>query len=140
MVDVAEFLKEAGRWLTPQYVPITKGETIEITGEGEIDSTTFESPYLILPVKYKGEDWMLRLGKRAVARLVEDFGTSDTKQWVGKYLEVERIESYKGLGTKGIIWRGVGEQWITCKCGARFSLKALEKLNNVCPVCNTKLK
>ncbi|KXB03998.1 hypothetical protein AKJ47_01210 [candidate division MSBL1 archaeon SCGC-AAA261G05] len=67
----------------------------------------FEQKYLVIPVKYQGAKLELRLGKRNTKRIKDEYG-SNTEDWVGKQIEVDKIENYPGLGTKGLILRLVG--------------------------------
>ncbi|MFQ6095863.1 MAG: hypothetical protein ACE5NN_06940 [Candidatus Bathyarchaeia archaeon] len=108
MVDVKEFLKEAGgTWLRAEYVQV--GDKLEILGQGKVDDETFDSPYLVIPVRLQrtGEEYNARLGAKNATRLADTFGTSKTEDWVGRHAEVVSIETYKGLGTKGYILRGL---------------------------------
>ena len=109
MVDVEEYLKKAGgNWLRADNVVV--GDKLEILDEGIIDDQSFDRAYLVLQVRLlrTGEEYSLRLGPKNVKRIVESWGgEKDTKKWVGRQLEVISIETYAGLGQKGILLRGV---------------------------------
>jgi len=109
MVDVEEYLKKAGgQWLRADNVVI--GDRLEVLDEGVIDDQSFDRAYLVLQVKLlrTGEQYSLRLGPKNVKRIVDSWGgEKDTKKWVGRQLEVISIETYAGLGQKGILLRGV---------------------------------
>lgn len=107
MVDVKQYLKEAGgNWLRADNVQV--GDKLKVTGSGGIDDKTFDRSYLVVPVVLMrtGEEFRLRLGPKNVNRIVESFKETDTGKWVNRFLEVISIETYKGLGQKGILLRG----------------------------------
>lgn len=107
MVDVKEYLKSAGgNWLRADNVQV--GDKLKITGAGEIDDKTFDRSYLVLPVVLMrtSEEFQLRLGPKNVNRITGSFKETDTNKWVNRLLEVISIETFKGLGTKGILLRG----------------------------------
>jgi hypothetical protein len=110
-VNVREFLREAGgNWLRADVVEM--GDRLEILGSGKVDNETFDSPYLVLPMRLMrtGEDYNVRLGAKNTQRLADGLGTVDTERWVGRLVEVVSIETYKGLGTKGFILIGLPPQ------------------------------
>jgi hypothetical protein len=108
---VKEFLKEAGgNWLRADLLVV--GDILEILGSGKIDDETFDSPYLVLPMRLQrtGEEYNVRLGAKNAGRLTDTLGTAKTEEWVGRKVEVVSIEQYKGLGTKGFILRGLPKE------------------------------
>jgi hypothetical protein len=101
MPEISKFLRGSGRrWLTAERVRVD--DILEVVGEGEIDEETFTKPYLILPVRYEGEELWLRIGVRNARRLADAWGT-DTARWVGKRIKVVALEEYPGLGRKGMV-------------------------------------
>ena len=104
-VDVDQFIAaaqaETGIWIRASEVH--EGDEFEITGFGEIDSETFEGKvYLVLPVRYKGQERKLRLGVQNVERIRKKLG-SDTAQWVKCHIRVAAIEAVPGLSKqKGV--------------------------------------
>ncbi len=108
MVDVNEMLKKSQWWRADD---LQQGDRLQIMDEGQIDAETFKPrTYLVLKAKLlrTGEIRSLRLGPRNVARLAETLG-KDTKNWVGKTVEVVGIEPYAGLKAKGVLLRGCVE-------------------------------
>jgi hypothetical protein len=145
---IEDYMEMAGGpFISPQRIPdIRPGEKAKITAEPRIDSETFTDrktgkpkPYIILPVEFRGEEALIRLGKKGLQPLVEAWG-KDEKNWVGKELEVDRIETYPGLNQKGIIWKPATPGFITCTCGSRFAEKVLDKTGGKCPSCGKKLR
>lgn len=102
--DIDDFLKASSAFLTADNAE--EGDIIEIVEKGYIDRKTFERDYIILPVKHKTEDYKLRLGPKNAKRIADSFGTTKLSEWVGRSLEVIGVESYKGLGTRGLLLRG----------------------------------
>ena len=97
-VDVNEFIRaaqaEEGEWIRTSEV--LEGDKFIVHGRGEIDRTTFDRPYIVLPVIYHEQERMLRLGVRNAERLRKAFG-SNTTQWVGREIRVTAIEPVPGL-------------------------------------------
>jgi hypothetical protein len=104
-VDVSGLLTGGGMFLTADQVK--EGDELVIVNAGEIDAETFDREYLVLPVTHAGKEWRLRLGPNNIKRLTEDFGSSDTYDWVHKKIRVAAIVEYKSLGSKGMILSGV---------------------------------
>lgn len=102
--DIDEFLKSSGSFLNADAVE--EGDTIEIVSKGHIDRETFDSDYIVIPVKHKNNECNLRIGPKNAKRIANSFGTTKLSEWVGRKLEVIGIETYKGLGTKGMLLRG----------------------------------
>ncbi len=103
---VRRFLKESGGpWIRAENVTVGATVTIE---KVELDEQTFDRPYIVVTGVYDptGENVKVRLGVKNVQRIVETLGDDESK-WIGHKLEVISIETYKGLGRKGILWRGV---------------------------------
>jgi hypothetical protein len=104
---IERFLKEAGgNWIRAD--DCVAGDQLKIATAPVIDDETFENPYLVCGVTLMrtGENYKLRMGARNVIRISETLG-KDEKQWVGRMLEVVSIEAYPGLGTKGLLLRGL---------------------------------
>ena len=137
MVDVDDFLKESGsNWLRADDVK--EGDKLEIIGPGRIDDETFDSSYLVLPIRIlrTGEEKDARLGARNISRLKRSFGTSNTEEWVSRHAEVVSIEEYKKFGTKGFILRGLRKEPVQTQITAKpreeegLSSEALDALRN----------
>lgn len=106
---VEKLLGKSGMWLRPDNVKV--GDLIEILDAPVLDDQTFAPrAYLVCNGKLlrTGETFKIRLGPKNVARIAEVFG-KDEKKWVGRKLEVISIETYPGLGKRGILFRGVAE-------------------------------
>ena len=97
-VDVDAFIHvaqaETGVWIRASEVE--EGDIITVHGRGVIDDETFGRSYIVLPVIYRGEDRMLRIGVRNAERIRKVFG-SDTTQWVGREIHVTAVEVVPGL-------------------------------------------
>jgi len=118
MVDVKQYLKESGgNWLRADNVQV--GDKLRILSAGDIDDKTFDRSYLVMPVVLMrtGENFSLRLGPKNVTRIAESFGETDTGGWVNRLLEVISIETYKGLGQKGVLLRGCAPSGEAAKPG-----------------------
>ena len=113
-VDVDAFIKaaktETDVWIRADEVQ--EGDLFTIHGRGEVDSSTFDRPYLVLPVVYREEERMLRVGVRNAERIRKVFGPNTT-QWVGRELKVTAVEvvpgltKQRGVETKRMILDGV---------------------------------
>jgi len=104
---IDKFLKEAGgNWIKAD--DCAANDQLKITTVPVIDDETFENPYLVCGVTLTrtGENYKLRMGGKNVKRISETLG-KDEKEWVGRLLEVVSIETYPGLGTKGLLLRGL---------------------------------
>jgi len=114
-VNLDQFLEQArtegGVWI--RSAEVAEGDTLEVLGPGEVDDETFDRPYLVLPVRYKGEERRLRLGVRNVERIKRVLG-SNTAGWTGKKIKVTAVEvvpgltKQRGVETKRMILDGVG--------------------------------
>lgn len=105
MTMIEEYLKNAGgKFLKADNV--TDGDTLSIDKLHE-DSETWDSAYIIVEgiFSQSGEERTARLGVQNVERVIAVLGTDETK-WIGNNLEVISTAIYKGLGQKGILWRG----------------------------------
>ena len=113
-VDVDAFIAsaqaETGVWIRADEVK--EGDTFIVHGRGEIDSDTFDRSYLVLPVVYRDEERMLRIGVRNAERIRKAFGPNTT-QWVGRDIKVTAVEivpgltKQRGVSTKRMILDGV---------------------------------
>lgn len=72
------------------------------------DDDTFDKAYVVINGIYDptGEECNVRLGVQNVARVTEDLSDDETK-WPGQKLLCIGTATYPGLGTKGLLWRGV---------------------------------
>lgn len=107
MVDVKQYLKSSGgNWLRADHVKV--GDKLKVLTPGTIDDKSFDRAYLVLNVTLMrtGEEYQLRMGPKNVNRVAESFKETDTNKWVNKLLEVVSIETYAGLGQKGMNLRG----------------------------------
>ena len=97
-IDVDQFIKaaqdEAGAWIRAGEVQ--EGDTFTIHGRGTIDNETFDRPYIVLPVVYRDQERMLRIGVRSAERIRKVFGPNTT-QWVGREIRVTAVEIVPGL-------------------------------------------
>ncbi len=110
MSVIKKFLETAGGpWIRADNCVV--GDRLKITSTPTIDEKTFDRPYLICDVVLQrtGEQFKLRLGPRNVARIAETLGT-DEKNWLNAELEVISIETYPGLGRKGLLFKGVPQR------------------------------
>ena len=113
-IDVDQFIAaaqaEAGVWIRASEVE--EGDIFTVHGRGEIDNETFDRSYIVLPVIFRGEDRMLRVGVRNAERIRKIFG-SNTTQWVGRNIRVTAVEvvagltKQRGVETKRMILDGV---------------------------------
>ena len=97
-IDVDEFIAvanaEIGVWI--RAAEVQEGDTFIIHGRGTIDNETFDRPYIVLPVLYRDQERMLRIGVRNAERIRKTFGPNTT-QWVGRELRVLAVEVVQGL-------------------------------------------
>lgn len=72
------------------------------------DDDTFDKAYVVIKGTYDptGEECNVRLGRQNVERIAEDIGDDETT-WPGQKIICIGHQSYPGLGTKGLLWRGV---------------------------------
>lgn len=107
MVDVKDYLqKSGGNWLRADNVQV--GDRLQPLDDCVIDDQTFDRSYLVFTVLLQrtGEQFKLRLGPKNTARIAENLG-NDTSKWKNGQLEVISIETYSGLGQRGILLRGL---------------------------------
>lgn len=103
---IERYLENAGGpWIRAERVKVGDTVTIERV---DLDDESFDRPYIVLDGVYDptGEAVKVRLGVKNVRRIAKSLGT-DERRWVGQKIEVIDIEEYKGLGQKGILWRGL---------------------------------
>ena len=97
-IDVDQFIAaahaEMGVWI--RAAEVQEGDTFIIHGRGTIDNETFDRPYIVLPVIYRDQERMLRIGVRNAERIRKVFG-SNTTQWVGREIRVTAVEAVPGL-------------------------------------------
>ena len=97
-INVEEFLKEsqATGAMFIRTSELEEGDEFEVLGPGEVDTETFDKPYIVLPVLYKGLERRLRLGPQNAARIRKKLGTT-TAEWVGKKIRVLTLGPCPGL-------------------------------------------
>jgi len=103
---VRRFLREAGSlWLRAEHVK--EGDRVFVE-RVDLDEESWDRPYIVVTgtLERLGEVVKVRLGVKNVQRIVETLG-DDERGWIGNFLEVIGTESYKGLGRRGILWRGM---------------------------------
>ncbi len=105
MTMIEEYLKKAsGKFLKADDVK--DGDTLSIDKLHE-DSETWDTAYIIVEgiFSQSGEERTARLAVQNVERVIAVLGKDETR-WIGNNLEVIGTANYKGLGQKGILWRG----------------------------------
>ena len=135
---IEEFLEKAGgNWLRADHVKV--GDKLKILTEPVVDDKTFDRPYLVLEalLERTGEQFRVRLGPKNVNRIAETLGK---KSWKDQYLEVISIESYPGLGRKGILFRGVKAGSEPAKstakpAGPQLSPETIDAIRNSRDIC-----
>jgi len=113
MVDTTSWLEKqaTGNWIKADLV--RPGDRLRVQEGAYIDPSkaeggSFDRSYLIVPIilQRTNEEYKLRLGPKNVDRINQAL-TPNTDKWIGNDLEVISIETYPGLGKKGILLRGV---------------------------------
>ena len=103
---IREYIESAGgNFLTTKNCKI--GTTVTITSI-HLDDETFDKSYIIVDgvVDPSGEECNVRLGVQNLERITETIGDDETK-WPGQKLECIGTQKYPGLGTTGLLWRGL---------------------------------
>lgn len=104
-VDVQDYIdkarSEGGVWI--RTAELSEGDELEVIGPGEVDSETFDRPYLTLPVMYKGNEKRLRIGSQNAERISRKLG-KNSAQWVGHKIRVLALEPCPGLTkSRGVV-------------------------------------
>lgn len=99
MVETSELMES--KFLTSKDVKESTNKTLVVLGEGNIemvDNTKGEKyKALTVPVQLDGlklKDW--RINKTALKKLNEKFGSTNSKEWVGKPFVVTTIPAQGG--------------------------------------------
>ena len=73
-----------------------------------LDDEAFDKSYIVINGTYdlSGEECNVRLGVQNLQRIAENLGDDETT-WPGNRLICMGTQTYPGLGTKGLLWRGV---------------------------------
>ena len=89
-MDVSNYTKQRGSFLKAEDVNAEPEALWEIIGEGEmVTSDKFNVTRLHLPVKKGNEEKIFDCSKTNARVIEEAVGSSDTKQWIGKFLILE---------------------------------------------------
>jgi hypothetical protein len=103
---IREYIESAGgNFLTTKNCKI--GTTVNITSI-HLDDETFDKSYIVVDgvVDPSGEECSVRLGVQNLERITETIGDDENK-WPGQKLECIGTQKYPGLGTTGLLWRGL---------------------------------
>uniref|UniRef100_A0A6M3MDK8 Uncharacterized protein n=1 Tax=viral metagenome TaxID=1070528 RepID=A0A6M3MDK8_9ZZZZ len=103
---VRKYIEEGGgNFLTVKNCAIDATVTIKAVS---LDDETFDKSYIVIAGIYdpSGEDCNVRLGVQNLERITEDLG-DDELTWPGQKIVCMGTQTYPGLGTKGLLWRGV---------------------------------
>ncbi|GAH72154.1 unnamed protein product [marine sediment metagenome] len=81
--------------------------TVTIKGVS-LDDETFDKSYIVINGIYdlSSEECNVRLGVQNLERIAEDLGDNETT-WTGQKIVCIGTQTYPGLGTRGLLWRGV---------------------------------
>jgi len=74
----------------------------------KLDDETFDKSYIVINGTYDltGTECNVRLGIQNVNQIAKDLG-EDENTWINKQIEMIGTREYKGLGRKGLLWRGL---------------------------------
>lgn len=103
---VKKYIEEGGgNFLTVKNTAIDATVTIKSVS---LDDETFDKSYIVINGTYdlSGEECNVRLGVQNLQRIAENLGEDETT-WPEKKLVCIGTQTYPGLGTKGLLWRGV---------------------------------
>ena len=103
---IKEYIESAGgNFLTTKNCKI--GATVTIRSV-RLDDETFSKSYIVVGGVYDptGEECNVRLGVQNLERITETIGDDETR-WPGQKLECLGTQKYPGLGTEGLLWRGM---------------------------------
>ena len=98
-MDVAEYTRQHGTFLKAIDVNQNPNIVWEITAEGDlVTSEKFNVERLHLPIKNGNDEKIFDCSKTNARFIEEALKTTDTKQWVGKFLV---LETYKTKTSDG---------------------------------------
>ncbi len=103
---VRRYIEEGGgNFLTVKNCAIDATVTVKTIS---LDDETFDKSYIVINGIYdlSGDECNVRLGVQNLERVAEDLG-DDESTWPGQKLVCIGTQTYPGLGTKGLLWRGV---------------------------------
>ncbi len=103
---IRKYIEEGGgNFLKVKNTEVDATVTIQTVRK---DDETFDKAYIVIKGIYDptGEECNVRLGVQNVERIAEDLGDDETT-WPGQKLVCIGTQTYSGLGTKGLLWRGV---------------------------------
>lgn len=103
---VRKYIEEGGgNFLTVKNCPVDSTVTIKSLS---LDDETFDKSYIVIDGIFdsSGEDCNVRLGVQNLARIAETLG-DDENTWPGCKLICIGTQTYPGLGTRGLLWRGL---------------------------------
>lgn len=103
---IRKYIEEGGgNFLKVKNTEIDATVTIQTVRR---DDDTFDKAYIVIKGIYDptGEECNVRLGVQNVERVAEDLGDDETT-WPGQKIKCIGTQAYPGLGTKGLLWRGV---------------------------------
>jgi len=105
MVNVKEWKKKHSQWWSADDVVV--GDKFVIVTSLREDNS-LDRPYLVAKLRLlrTGDEKDYRFGPKQLDRVAEALGNDDSA-WIGETIEVVSIESYGGLGARGMIFRGV---------------------------------
>ena len=88
MTDTTEALES--QYVNADMVNSSESKTLVVTGEGTYEDTKFGRK-LTLPVEIDSKQKMWNPNKDSIANLNSAFGTKDTKEWVGKPIDLKVV-------------------------------------------------
>lgn len=113
-VDVGDFIDKAraGGSVWIRTSELKKGDEFEVLDPGEVDTETFDRPYLCLLVRYQDLERRLRVGAQNAERIAGKLGKSSA-DWVGRKIRVHTLEDCpqltkrRGVETRRAVLEGV---------------------------------
>lgn len=103
---IRDYIENAGgNFLTTKN---TKADDIVTIQSVWLDDETFDKSYIVVDGVYDktGEECNVRLGVQNLERIAETLG-DDEATWPGQKIQCIGQQKYPGLGTKGLLWRGI---------------------------------
>lgn len=113
-VDVGDFIDKAraGGSVWIRTSELKKGDEFEVLDPGEVDTETFDRPYLCILVRYQDLERRLRVGAQNAERIAGKLGKSSA-DWVGRKIRVLTLEDCpqltkrRGIETRRAVLEGV---------------------------------
>ncbi len=113
-VDVEDFIDKAraGGSVWIRTSELKKGDEFEVLDSGEVDTETFDRPYLCIQVRYQDFERRLRVGAQNAERIASKLGKSSA-DWVGRKIRVLTLEDCpqltkrRGVETRRAVLEGV---------------------------------